>query len=125
MKERRRNPPSGALWNRQQYVIGVFDELIYNTDRNQGNLLVDPSWRIWMIDHTRAFRVDRRLRNAAKLAALRLEPPLAAALAALDRTALERCCGAYLTGEEMKALLARRDSILARFEGGRSAGAPQ
>jgi hypothetical protein len=31
----------------------AFDQLIYNTDRNLGNLLIDGDWRIWMIDHTR------------------------------------------------------------------------
>jgi hypothetical protein len=35
----------------------VFDQLIYNTDRNTGNVLYDTGWRLWGIDHTRAFRV--------------------------------------------------------------------
>jgi len=39
------------------WVVRLFDQLIYNTDRNLGNLLIDKSWRLWMIDHTRAFKV--------------------------------------------------------------------
>ena len=34
----------------------VFDELIANTDRNQGNMLIDKQWKLWLIDHTRGFR---------------------------------------------------------------------
>ena len=39
------------------YAVRIFDQLIYNSDRNAGNLLIDGDWRIWMIDHTRAFKV--------------------------------------------------------------------
>ena len=38
------------------WVVRLFDQLIFNTDRNLGNLLIDKSWRLWMIDHTRAFK---------------------------------------------------------------------
>jgi hypothetical protein len=51
------DPPDRDIWNKQMYVVRVFDQLIYNTDRNLGNLLIDKNWRLWMIDHTRAFRL--------------------------------------------------------------------
>lgn len=115
MREQKLSPPDGVTWNRQQRIIGVFDELIYNTDRHQNNLLVDPTWRIWMIDHSRAFRTDRQLKNPAMLAKLRIEPWLFSALESLTQEALGRCCGAYLTSEEMKAVLARRDALVEHF----------
>jgi hypothetical protein len=115
MKERRLAAPDGGAWNRQQWVVGVFDELIYNTDRNQGNLLVDPAWTVWMIDHSRAFRTKAGLRNPALLARMKLEPALLARLQAFDAERLRACCEAYLSGDERRAVLARRDSILARF----------
>ena len=118
MKERRMAPPDGAAWNRYQRMAGVFDELVYNTDRNQGNLLVDPAWNVWLIDHTRAFRTARGLRNPAMLARLNVEPPLLAGLHALDADLLRRCCESYLSGDERRAVLARRDSIVARFGDG-------
>jgi hypothetical protein len=99
-------------------MVGVFDELVYNTDRNQGNLLVDPAWNVWLIDHTRAFRTARGLRNPAMLARLNVEPPLLAGLHALDADLLRRCCESYLSGDERRAVLARRDSIVARFGDG-------
>ena len=45
------------------YAVRVFDQLIYNTDRNLGNLVIDKQWRMWMIDHTRAFRIATSLKN--------------------------------------------------------------
>ena len=41
------------------HVLRVFDELIQNRDRNAGNLLWTRDGKLWMIDHTRAFRLGR------------------------------------------------------------------
>lgn len=41
--------------------VRVFTQLIADTDRNTGNLLIDADWKIWMIDFTRAFRHSRAL----------------------------------------------------------------
>ena len=49
-------PPNDQQWQKQVQMMNVFDALIYNTDRNRGNILITPDWRLWMIDHTRAFR---------------------------------------------------------------------
>ena len=49
-------PPDPTSWNAQTLILRVFDELIANTDRNQTNLLIDKHWKVWMIDHSRAFR---------------------------------------------------------------------
>jgi hypothetical protein len=119
MKARALRQPDMADWNRQQWPVGIFDELIYNTDRNQGNLLVDPAWRVWMIDHTRAFHVRKVLRNAAMLVKMQMDPALLERLRGLSAADLEHCCGAYLTDDERTSLLARRDSIVSRFRGSR------
>jgi hypothetical protein len=112
MKARWMKQPDMGDWNRQQWTVGIFDELIFNTDRNQGNLLVDPAWRIWMIDHSRAFLVGPRLRNAALLDKMHPDPALLSRLGRLSADDLERCCRDYLTSDERKSVLARRDSIL-------------
>ena len=41
-------------------VMRVWDELIQNKDRNQGNILWTKDWTMWLIDHTRAFRLGPR-----------------------------------------------------------------
>ena len=33
-------PPDSGLWNEQMQMVRVFDQLIYNVDRNMGNLLI-------------------------------------------------------------------------------------
>ena len=70
-KERARRkasqPPDIAAWNRQMDTIRIFDQLIYNMDRSQENLLIGNDWRACMIDHTRAFRKWTTLRNPAAI----------------------------------------------------------
>ena len=54
--EEKREPPVEQQWKKQLQMMNVFDALVYNTDRNRGNMLITPDWKLWMIDHTRAFR---------------------------------------------------------------------
>jgi len=46
-------PPEELPWNRQMWDTRVFDNLINKFDRNQTNILIDPNWRMILIDHTR------------------------------------------------------------------------
>ena len=62
-KKKKIEPPDQRSWNQQMFVCRVFDQLIYNTDRNLGNLVITKDWKIWMIDHTRAFRTMKDLRS--------------------------------------------------------------
>ena len=49
-------PPDVTAWSTQLYRMVVFAELIYDTDRNEGNILYTADWNVWMIDFTRAFK---------------------------------------------------------------------
>ncbi len=106
--------PDVELWNRQMYCVRVFDQLIYNTDRNLGNLLITKEWKLWMIDHTRAFRLHRKLKIEKNL--VRCDRHLLAALRALDSETLEAELRPYLKKTQIKALLARRDRIVEFFD---------
>ena len=46
-------------WSRQISRMKLFDQLIANIDRNQGNLLYDADWHLFLIDHSRAFTEQR------------------------------------------------------------------
>ncbi len=105
--------PDVTAWNQQMYLVRVFDQLIYNTDRNLGNLLITSDWRIWMIDHTRAFRRFRTLRSEKNLT--RCDRTLLARLEALDKPTLERELSQWLEPYELDPLLARRDVIVEYF----------
>ena len=62
-------PPNAKEWMLQGYRRRVFNELVYNTDFNRGNLLITENWKVWLIDFTRAFRGSRSLFFAGNLCA--------------------------------------------------------
>jgi hypothetical protein len=106
--------PDPDAWNRQMWTVRLFDQLIANVDRNLGNLLIDKSWTIWMIDHSRSFRLNDKIRAPENLS--RCDRQLFERLKALDLKALQSVARDYLTPGEMRAMLARRDDIVARIE---------
>ena len=55
--------PDQRRWALEKQLMYLFDNLIFNDDRNQTNILYDSAWKLWMIDHTRAFRRFTQLRN--------------------------------------------------------------
>ena len=57
----RLRPPDMVRWRQQKQIMYVFDSLVANADRNQGNILIDRQWTLWFIDHTRAFQSTSRL----------------------------------------------------------------
>lgn len=105
--------PDQIPWQRQMALVRVFDQLIANSDRNLGNLLITSDWQLWMIDHTRAFRRNRTLRADKGLTGC--DRTLLARLEALDRVTLDRELSRWLPGSEIAALLARRDLIVEFF----------
>jgi hypothetical protein len=107
-------PPNLEDWNRQMYIVRVFDQLIYNMDRNLQNLIFTKGWQIWMIDHTRAFRMHKGLKDQKNL--VRCDRRLLDALKQLNGPAIERETETYLSAPEIKGLLARRDVIVKFFE---------
>jgi hypothetical protein len=111
---KKQQSPDQNSWNIQMNIVNVFDQLIYNTDRNMGNLLIDKNWQIWMIDHTRAFRTNANLMNAKVLASC--DSALLEKLKQLDEATLKKEIGAYTDSMEIKGLLARRDKIVRAFE---------
>jgi len=111
---RKMEPPDLEAWNRQMHIVRLFDQLIYNMDRNLGNLLIDKAWQLWMIDHTRAFRTFRELKDSRNL--VRCERKVLARLKELDANSISRELESFLKPEEMKGLLARRDVIVRTFE---------
>jgi hypothetical protein len=108
-------PPDPVAWDRQMRVVRIFDQLIYNFDRNLGNLLVDKEWRVWMIDHTRAFKIFKEPQNPHELGN-QCEKDLLEALRALGQKDLEERMRGLLGGGQIRGLLARRDYIVRYFD---------
>jgi hypothetical protein len=114
LSERGLVPPDPAEWTRQTYRVRVFTELIYDTDRNQGNNLVTDDWDIWMIDFTRAVRRWKKLRRPERL--LRCERNLFEALSALTRPRLVAELSDILDEHELEGVWVRRGLIVRHFE---------
>jgi hypothetical protein len=113
-KKKKMEPPDQHYWNQQMYVCRVFDQLIYNTDRNLGNLVITKDWNIWMIDHTRAFRMMKDLKSAKDL--VQCDRKLLGKLRELNNEVLTKQLGHYLNAMQIEGLLARRDKIVKFFD---------
>lgn len=108
------NAPNVEAWNNQMYKIRVFDQLVADSDPNLTNVLIDENWRIWRIDFTRAFRLNREPKNPKDL--VRCDRQLLGKLKALDANAFAAKTEGYLEKGEVKAVMARRDKIVAQFQ---------
>jgi hypothetical protein len=106
--------PDKDAWNKQMYKILVFDQLIYDTDPNLTNVLIGQDWKIWRIDFTRAFRLSKDLETPKNL--IRCNRQLFEKLKALDANELAEKTKHYLTKDEVKGVMARRDKIVAIFQ---------
>ncbi len=106
--------PDKDLWSRQYLIMKVFDQLIYNTDRNATNIVYDKDWKLWMIDHGRAFRMSTSLLKVKDLE--KCDRVLLAKMKALNVDDVKREIGQWVKPMEIKGLMARRDKIVAYFE---------
>jgi hypothetical protein len=106
-------PPDKESFSRQYVIMQVFDNLIYNTDRNQQNILYDKDWHLWMIDHTRAFRIRTDLLNPKALNMC--DRQLMAKMKELTFEKLMPELSRYLRDNEIRAILTRRDKIVALY----------
>jgi hypothetical protein len=91
----------------------LFDALIDNFDRHAGNILVDSRDRLWLVDHTRSFRLYTNARGLDRIVSA--DPDLLRRLEELDRDALTRCLSPFVGTRHIDALLRRRAQILRRL----------
>ena len=105
-------------------AVRVFDELMANAYRNidpafdtstmWDNLLITKGWDVWLIDHTRTFRTITTLEHSESL--IRCDRTMLGRLRALNRDALGRALGRYLTAEQLDSLDVRRGLIVTHFD---------
>jgi hypothetical protein len=100
-------------WNGEAVRMKMFDNLIANIDRNAGNLLVDADWNLYLIDHSRAFVTDTRLRNEMT----RVDRAVWERMAALDEPTLTAALGPWLERGALAAILKRRDLMKKAIDG--------
>ena len=106
--------PDPVRTTKQIQIMRIFDELIQNKDRNQGNILWTSDWTMWLIDHTRAFRTGRTLLKPEQLS--RCDRGLLDRLRAITPDTLAQAVGSSMTKLEQEALLARRDLMVKHYD---------
>jgi hypothetical protein len=107
-------PPRPEEWNQQMYRMRVFAQLVADSDRNVGNLLIDAEWKAWMIDFTRAFRRSKTVLAPADLA--KCDRELLQKLRTLTAEQVAAATKPYVGPPEIAALMARRDQIVGIFD---------
>jgi Calcineurin-like phosphoesterase len=109
----------------QLQLVYAFDALIGNNGRTTASLLWDTNnWFVYLTSHERAFGTSRGLP-----AYLKARPPMPGAevrrrLAALDAAHLQSALGDLLDARGRKAILQRRDALLALPVAAVTANAP-
>ena len=109
-------PPQGPepKWSMQLTRMKMFDLIIANIDRNQGNLIYDHDWHLFLIDHSRAFTAKKNLKGMAPLG--RVDRELWNTMAALTIEDLDRGLDKWVGNNEKKAILTRRDLMAKQID---------
>jgi hypothetical protein len=112
--KKKMQPPRLEEWNQQVYRMRVFAQLVADTDRNLGNLLIDAEWKVWMIDFTRAFRRSKTVLAPADLT--KCDRELLQKLRTLTAEQVATATKPYVGPPEIAGLMARRDQIVGIFD---------
>jgi len=112
--EKKIEVPDPDKWNKQMFRIRVFDELVYDADPNLTNVLIGEDWTVWRVDFSRAFHKNKELRAPKNL--VKCDRELFEKLKALNADELTEKTKRYLVKDEVKAVMARRDKIVATFQ---------
>jgi hypothetical protein len=102
--------PNPLRTSNQIQLMHIWDELIQNRDRNMGNIIWTNDWTMWLIDHTRAFRLGKDLMKPQDVT--RCDRGLLTRLKALTDESIEKAAGDSLLKGERQAVLERRDRIV-------------
>jgi hypothetical protein len=113
-RERDLSPPDLGEWLHQMRVMGLFDTVIANVDRNPGNYLLTPDGKLWFIDHTRAFQMFPQDWSPEGIAFCDRETW--GRLRALDRETLDAALGDVLARGEINKLAGRIEKVVAHIE---------
>ena len=114
-RERGLKPRDIEAWEQQNHNVRLFHQLIYDADyENQENLVVDEDFRLWVVDHSRAFRHQANLLESDSLE--RFSGQHLERLRELTAEVLEARLGQWLTSIQRRGLLARRNLIVERAD---------
>jgi hypothetical protein len=98
----------------QTRLMYTFDLLTFNRGRAATNIVfANNVTDLTLTDHRKAFGAERALPSSFDPATLAIPPALATTLRALDEPSLTAALGRWLDSRRVRALLERRDQLLA------------
>jgi hypothetical protein len=112
VKESGGQVPSGPAWDAPIRRMVMFDNLIGNTDRNAGNILIGRSGDLILIDHSRAFIDDRDLPRPME----RVDAELWDRITSASAGDLTRTLSPWMDRRAVDALFQRRTRMIAAVQ---------
>jgi hypothetical protein len=99
--------PKAPSWTRNVVRMKMWDNLVGNSDRNKGNILVDYTGNFFFIDHSRAFTTEKKLYQELE----NIDMELWQRILALDAETVKARIGTWIGKNETKAIFQRRDRM--------------
>lgn len=110
-------PPNQEEYDRQVNRMHLFDILIFNSDRNQGNILFErETWQLHLIDHSRAFRLDNGRPKHLRAVQVMPDAQFEEGVKRLSEDELKETMSGLLHPSQIKALMQRRKQMLQAWE---------
>jgi len=109
-------PKRAYEWSKELARMVMFDALIYNPDRNAGNFLVSPYWEVILIDHSQAFLARKNLPKDKDDVPFRFDRKVVENLRGLQADDIRARFENMLLKDQIEALLARREALLAHID---------
>jgi hypothetical protein len=110
-------PPDPEALARQKHIMRVFDALIFNEDRNLGNMLITTDdWKLHLIDHSRSFRLGKLLPEKFATRPISLTRELYDGLRAMEKNALYELLDDVVHKSRIRAMMARRDRLIKKVD---------
>ena len=103
------SPQDRSRWETQLTQMKMFDYVIGNKDRNQGNAARDAAWNLILLDHARAFTTGTELTYSLK----QIDQDLWARMDKLTRQQLDARLRPWLDDNEIAAILDRLQKMKA------------
>ena len=99
-------PPAPKLttWNLDLIRAKMLHNFIGDVDPNLGNWLVDPAWRVILIDQSRALTTTTKLVHEMQ----HIDEPLWERIGSLSEESLGRALSQWLVRDQIRALIERR-----------------
>ncbi len=104
--------PRTPEWRHQVSRQRTFDHVIGNRGRNDRNILVDATWGIVLVDHTRAFLDPETPQELPD----RFDRQMIEKLRRLNRPILRKRLNGLLTEAQVAGVFERRDALLAHVD---------